>query len=125
MRQAGMKRRVSLRLRLALLSSALLAATLLGFSVFVYFVLANALTTEVDRALADRARVIIGSMSASETLRGILIEPPELDALAGAVAQVVDLDGAVRAKSAVLGRLGLELPVSRAALEAARRRQAL
>jgi signal transduction histidine kinase len=117
-----MKRRVSLRLRLALLSSALLAATLLGFSVFVYFVLANALTTEVDRALVDRANVLIRSMRASPTPLGLLVDPPDVDAISGAVAQAVLFNGQV-ARSALLERADLELPVSREALAAARDRR--
>ena len=117
---------IPLRLRLTLLSAALVGFTLLIFSLIVYFTLGRALTAEVDRALADRAHVVRSSIGLNVTPAGIEVELPDVDAIAagGAVVQVVDLaDGRIKARSQALGRL--QLPVSREALEAARNRQPL
>lgn len=113
-------RRVPLRLRLALLAAALLGMTLLAFSFFIYFTLARALTTEVDRALFDRAQVVIRSITVDESLPGLIsVDPPDVDAIAtgGAVAQVALFNGQV-ARSEALGRL--VLPISLEARAAAR-----
>src|SRR3712207_5714500 len=113
-----MKRGMSLRLRLALLSTALLGVALLVFSLLVYFTLEQALSTEVDRALVDRARVIYSSITVDVTPRGVVVAPPDVDAIAtgGAVAQVALFNGDI-VRSTVLGRS--TLPISREALAAA------
>src|SRR2546427_5042727 len=110
-----MKHGVPLRLRLTLLAAALVAVTLLIFSLIVYFTLDSTLTSEVDRALVDRARVVQSSITLNVAPGGVLqVELPDVDAIAagGAVVQVVDLDhGTIAARSQALGRLSL--PVSR------------
>jgi signal transduction histidine kinase len=118
--RAALKRGTSLRLRLALLSTSLLAATLLVFSFFVYFTLERLLAAEVDRSLSDRAQVMITSMSASPSPFGLRIS--DVDTIAGVIAQVVDLDGDVATRSEALQQAGVALPVSPEALEAGRRR---
>ncbi len=117
-------RGVSLRLRLALLSTALLGLTLLIFGLVVYVFLARTLQQEVDRSLVDRAQVISGSMTVRETAVGIAVSPPDVDAIAtnGAVAQAVLLSGDV-VRSAVLGPR--TLPITREARAAAAGRRAL
>ncbi len=116
-----------LRLRLTLLVSALVGVTLLVFSLVVYFTLEAALTAEVDRALVDRAQVVLSQVEVGVTPFSINVELPDtaVDAIAtgGTFVQVVDLaHGQVAAKSASLGRE--QLPVSREALAAVQRRQA-
>lgn len=110
---------LTLRLRLALLSTALLGAALLLFSVLVYFTLARALYEEVDRALVDRARVVIGSITVEQSPRGgAVFGLPDVDAIAaaGAVVQIVELNGNVAARSEALR--GMTLPISSQALQA-------
>jgi len=63
-------RGVSLRLRLALLATALVAGTLLLFGLVAYIVLAGTLRAELDRSLVDRAQVISGRMTISATPSG-------------------------------------------------------
>jgi two-component system, OmpR family, sensor kinase len=116
-------RGVSLRLRLALLSSALLGATLIAFSLVVYFTQARALTEEVDRSLFDRAEVIVSTISVTGSPRGPVLEFPDADALiyTGTLVQIVNLqDGDVEQRSELLGRYQLNLPVSQEVLGAAR-----
>jgi two-component system, OmpR family, sensor kinase len=114
---------VSLRLRLALLSTALLGATLLLFGLVAYFALDRILRDEVDRSLVDRANVISGRMTISPTPSGRLaVSPPDVDAITagGAVAQAALFTGDV-VRSENLGPR--DLPVTERALQAARRRQ--
>ncbi|HXI18378.1 MAG TPA: hypothetical protein VNM48_18600, partial [Chloroflexota bacterium] len=56
-RRPNRPRSISLRVRLAFVSSSLLGLTLVTFSLAVYFTQARALTDEVDRSLIDRAEV--------------------------------------------------------------------
>ncbi|MBI3973820.1 MAG: HAMP domain-containing protein, partial [Chloroflexi bacterium] len=113
-----------LRLRLTLLSTALVGVTLLVFGLFVYFMLARTLTAEVDGALIDRARVIRSSVNVSAPSPGVIsVELPGVDAVAvgGALVQVVNREGTVRARSETLGHL--VLPVSSEARAAALKRR--
>ncbi|MGH2356100.1 MAG: hypothetical protein ACRDJN_31210, partial [Chloroflexota bacterium] len=111
------KRGVSLRLRLALLATALVGATLLSFGLLVYFTLAEALGNEVDRSLIDRARVVSDSVTVNPSPTGQpFVDLSGVDAISGAVVQVVMADGKI-IRSDSLGRYSL--PVSREALEAA------
>ena len=119
-------RSISLRVRLALVSSTLLGLTLITFSLAVYFTQARALTDEVDRSLIDRAEVIVSAITVSGTPRGLELELPNPDALTftGTLVQVVNLQsGDIEQRSKLLSDFGLALPVSEGAVDAARRDQ--
>lgn len=111
-------RGVSLRLRLTAVATALLATGLALFGTLVYAVSARTLDLEVDRALADRARVVIAQVTVSRTASGLQVQLPDVDAIAagGAVVQVTGFDGTI-VRSALLGRA--TLPLSDAARRAA------
>jgi two-component system, OmpR family, sensor kinase len=114
---------LTLRVRLALLSSLLSGLTLVAFSLFVYFTQLRALTEEVDRALADRAEVIAAAIMVGGTPTFPTVTLPDADALAvtGTLVQVVDARTAdVKAQSELLSRYGLALPISTEAEQAAR-----
>jgi signal transduction histidine kinase len=108
----------SLRLRLTAVATALLATGLALFGTLVHAVSARMLEVEVDRALADRARVVIAQVTVSRTASGLQVQLPDVDAIAagGAVVQVTGFDGTI-VRSALLG--GATLPLSEAARRAA------
>ncbi len=108
----------SLRLRLTAVATALLATGLALFGTLVHVVSARMLDLEVDRALADRARVVIAQVTVSRTASGLEVQLPDVDAIAagGAVVQVTGFDGTI-VRSALLGRA--TLPLSEAARRAA------
>lgn len=112
----------TLRLRLTAVATALLATGLILSGALVYLTLDRTLSLEVDRALADRARVVIASITVNASPDGLSIQLPDVDAIAagGAVVQVTGFDGTI-VRSASLGRVTLE--VSRGALAAAQRGQ--
>jgi signal transduction histidine kinase len=117
-------RGVSLRLRLALLATALVAGTLLLFGLVAYIVLAGTLRAELDRSLVDRAQVISGRMTISATASGAFaVSPPDVDAITagGAVAQAYLLFSGDVVRSEGLGPR--DLPVTTRAIQAARRRE--
>ena len=117
-------RGVSLRLRLALLATALVAGTLLLFGLVAYIVLAGTLRAELDRSLVDRAQVISGRMTISATPSGnFAVSPPDVDAITagGAVAQAYLLLSGDVVRSENLGPR--DLPVTNRAIQAARRRE--
>ena len=118
-------RGLSLRVRLALLSSALLGVTLIAFSGVVYFVQARTLAEEVDRALVDRAEVISSAITVSGTALGpgVELQLPDADALTatGTLVQFVNLQtGEIEGQSDLLSRFRLALPVSAEVVAAAR-----
>jgi signal transduction histidine kinase len=109
-----MKRSLPLRLRLTLLSTALVGVTLFVFSLAVYLTLAQAFWAEVDRSLVDRARVVTDSVTVGRTSAGRpFVDLSGVDAITGAVVQAVLADGTI-VRSDTLGRYSL--PVSREAL---------
>ncbi len=112
----------TLRLRLTAVATALLATGLILSGALVYLTLDRTLSLEVDRALADRARVVIASITVNASPDGLSIQLPDVDAIAagGAVVQVTGFDGTI-VRSASLGRVTLE--VSRGAQAAAQRGQ--
>jgi signal transduction histidine kinase len=117
-------RGVSLRLRLALLATALVAVTLLLFGLVAYVVLARTLHEQLDRSLGDRAQVISGRMTISPTPAGqFAVSPPDVDAIiaGGAVAQAYLLFSGDVVRSENLGPR--DLPVTARAIQAARRRE--
>lgn len=104
----------SLRLRLTAVATALLATGLALFGTLVYAVSARTLDVEIDRALADRARVVIAQVTVVSAPTGLQVQLPDVDAIAagGAVVQVTGFDGTI-VRSALLGRA--TLPLSEAA----------
>ena len=72
---------------------------------------------EIDRALADRAHVVIAQIPVVQTATGVQVQLPDVDAIAagGAVVQVTGFDGTI-VRSALLGRA--TLPLSEAARRA-------
>ena len=105
-----MRRGSSLRLRLTVVSTALLATAIALFGALVYAVSARTLDVEVDRALADRARVVIAQVTVAQTAAGLQVQLPDVDAIAagGAVVQVTGFDGTI-VRSALLGNATLPL----------------
>jgi two-component system, OmpR family, sensor kinase len=98
---------VSLRLRLVLLSTALLGATLLLFAAVVYVFLAETLNREVDASLKDRARVVRDSVRVDPGPGGRpFLNLSGVDAISGGFVQVVFADGTVF-KSDSLGTYSL------------------
>ncbi|HEU5314638.1 MAG TPA: ATP-binding protein [Chloroflexota bacterium] len=119
------RRGLSLRVRLALLSTSLLGVTLVVFSVVVYFAQARTLAEEVDRALVDRAEVIASAItvSGSGLGPGVELQLPDADALTstGTLVQFVNLQtGDIEGQSELLSRYRLALPVSAEVIAAAR-----
>ena len=98
---------VSLRLRLVLLSTALLGATLLLFASVVYIFLAETLSREVDASLRDRARVVRDLVRVDPGPGGRpFLNLSGVDAISGGLVQVVFADGTV-IKSDSLGSYSL------------------
>jgi signal transduction histidine kinase len=114
---------VSIRLRLTLWYSAVLAISLIGFGLLLYFILDHTLDAEADRQLAAQAREIAGTsrVRAGYTPGGYWIVLPDVDVFASpnVYVQVTTLEGEVQARSANLDKA--VLPVGAGALEAARR----
>jgi signal transduction histidine kinase len=110
--------RSSLRLRLTAVATALLATAIALFGTLVYAVSARTLDLEVDRALADRASVVIAGITVARTASGLQVQLPDVDAIAagGAVVQVTGFDGTI-VRSALLGNA--TLPLSDSARSAA------
>ena len=119
------RRGLSLRVRLALLSTTLLGLTLVVFSVVVYFAQARTLAEEVDRALVDRAEVIASAITVSGTAPGpgVELQLPDADALTstGTLVQFVNLQsGDIEGQSELLARYRLALPISEGVIAGAR-----
>jgi two-component system, OmpR family, sensor kinase len=114
---------VSIRLRLTLWYSAVLAISLIGFGLLLYFILDHTLDAEADRQLAYQAREIAGTSRVRESSPpgSYWIVLPDVDVFASpnVYVQVTTLEGAVQARSGNLDKA--VLPVGAGALEAARR----
>ena len=125
MKRLLFRRGLSLRVRLALLSSALLGVTLILFSLTVYFIQARTLVDEVDRSLVDRAEVIASAITVSgvQPDQTVGLQLPDADALAvtGTLVQFVNLtSGTIEARSDLLARYGLALPITQETVDAVR-----
>lgn len=113
----------SIRLRLALLYTAVFGLSLLATDVLVYLGLERYLASELDRSLTTQAVEIAGTTRVESGfvlgVRTLNVVLPDLDVFAapGLYVQVVDRGGQVRARSGNLGQA--QLPVSPAALVAA------
>jgi signal transduction histidine kinase len=98
---------MSIRLRLTLWYSAVLAITLVALGSFLYFFLAHQLTEEIDRSIQNKASEIIKSAKIvgkfPYPLQGIVL--PDIDVFASpdTYVQVIDSHGIIRAKSQNLG----------------------
>ena len=90
---------ISIRLRLTISYSLMLAVTLLLFASFVYVTLARTLAAEVDRSIADRAGEVNGSITVQlDPTRGLLqvtLPPPNVYAAADIFVQISSLEGRV------------------------------
>lgn len=118
----------SIRLRLTLWYSSVLALSLIGFGLLLYVILNHTLELEADQNLAAQAREIAGTSRVRESSRPdqpYLVLLPNIDVFASPsiYVQVATLEGEVQARS---GNLDKEvLPIGAYALEAARRREPL
>lgn len=108
---------MSIRLRLTLLYSLILALTLVAFSVILYMTQARTTLHETKEALAGRAKFLIEVPLAHHAMDKAL--KPDHSKL-GTFTQICDLDGNVLGRSPNLGDT-LVLPVGEASLQAARR----
>ena len=98
---------MSIRLRLTLLYSAILALTLIAFSTVLYFTLAQEMRTLVKQRLEDEAKVL----TAEPQFRiDRIVFPGSKFTPRGAFVQTVSLDGAVQSRTPNLG--DLQLPLS-------------
>ncbi|MCL6522452.1 MAG: HAMP domain-containing histidine kinase [Firmicutes bacterium] len=103
---------MSVRLRLTLWYSGVLAFTLLLLGLLLYTTMSSLLLRDVDRNLATQASGILRSTQIQilEPFHQMVVQIPPLNtfATAGLMVQVYDLNGEVRARSANLG--GQTLP---------------
>ena len=118
---------LSIRLRLTLWYSAVLAISLIGFGLLLYVLLDHTLQAEADRQLAIQAREIAANSRVREQAEPgqFLISLPELDVFASPniYAQAITLQGVIQARSGNLDKQSL--PVGAMALEAAKRGESL
>ena len=103
----------------------LLGITLILFSLTVYFIQARTLVDEVDRSLVDRAEVIASAITVSgvQPDQTLGLQLPDADALAvtGTLVQFVNLtSGTIEARSDLLARYGLALPITDETVSAVR-----
>ncbi|RME51771.1 MAG: hypothetical protein D6796_00235, partial [Caldilineae bacterium] len=118
---------MSIRVRLTLWYTALLAFILLTFSLAFYSVLKFSLTSEVDRILQDRARQIAASIQAQNNLADILrtgiIRVPELDVFSSRsiFIQIINTQGEVVHASNNL--MGNRLPLDEEIIAAVSQKQ--
>lgn len=98
---------MSIRLRLALWYTAVLAATLVVFAVLLYVLMARHIVDESDANIASRAQHISSTVRVDATAPPTLshVELPPIDAFEspGIYVQVVQTDGVVAARSSNLG----------------------
>jgi two-component system OmpR family sensor kinase len=118
---------LSIRLRLTLWYSAVLAVSLIGFGLLLYVILNHTLEAEADQQLAAQAREITGTTRVREDNERdrYWVVLPDVDVFASPniYVQVTTLEGEVQARS---GNLDKEvLPIGAGALEAARRLQSV
>ncbi|MBI4300169.1 MAG: HAMP domain-containing protein [Chloroflexi bacterium] len=113
---------MSIRLRLALWYTAVLAVTLIAFSSLLYFLMVQHLIGERDESIASRARHIAGSVNVvaaeSDVVQRIELPPIDVFESPGVFVQVVQRDGVVVAHSDSLG--GQDLPGDERAFAVAR-----
>jgi signal transduction histidine kinase len=110
---------MSIRLRLTLLYSLILALTLIGFSLVIYLTQARATLTDTKEALAGQAAYLIEGPLTHRPLDKVLKPAsPKM----GIFTQICDLGGEVLERSPNLGD-SLRLPLSPDGLAAARRGQ--
>jgi two-component system OmpR family sensor kinase len=107
---------MSIRMRLTLLFSVILALTLIAFSVTLYVTQARTILHDTKQALESRAKFLVEGPLSHRPVERVL--KPESYKI-GTFAQVSDLDGHVVGRSPNMGE-SLVLPVSPAALQAAR-----
>jgi signal transduction histidine kinase len=127
--RGGLLRRLtpSIRLRLTLWYSAVLAISLLGFGLLLYVILDHALEAAADQHLVYQAREIAGTSRVREGYRpgNHWIVLPDVDVFSSPniYVQVASLEGEIQARS---GNLDKEvLPIGAGALEAASRGESL
>src|SRR5262245_41919648 len=112
-----MKRRfaLSIRLRLTLWYSSVLALCLIGFGLLLYFTLSHTLDSEADHLLADQAREISGTSRVREGYlpNSYWVILPDVDVFASPniYVQVTTLDGEVQARSGNLDKEFLPIGV--------------
>jgi two-component system OmpR family sensor kinase len=106
---------LSIRLRLTIWYTAVLAVTMLLFSVFLYFLLARNLTVEINKSIVIKGREVISSVRVigpPHQLRQVVLPDVDVFATPDIFLQVVDSQGTVVARSQNLG--GQNLPVNEA-----------
>ena len=98
---------MSIRLRLALWYTAVLAVTLIVFSLLLYFLMARHLIDEGDASIASRAQHIASTIrvdgAAPPTLPNVELPPIDAFESLGVYVQVVQTDGTAVARSDNLG----------------------
>jgi signal transduction histidine kinase len=118
---------LSIRLRLTLWYSVVLAISLIGFGLLLYVLLDHTLQAEADRQLAIQAREIAATSRVRELPEPghYVISLPELDVFASPniYAQAITLKGEIQARSGNLDKQSL--PVGAMALEAAKSGESL
>lgn len=117
----------SIRLRLTLWYSVVLAVSLLGFGLLLYVILDHALEAAADQNLAYQAREIAGTSRVREGYQPgthwIVLPDVDVFSSPNVYVQVASLEGEIQARS---GNLDKEvLPIGAGALEAARRGESL
>ncbi len=106
---------MSIRLRLTLLYSAIVALTLLAFSALLYVLLPGVTTQAVkDRLATDAARII----QARQPQYGQIVLPVSRFAAPETYAQTLTLEGKVGARTQNLEEEGATLPLSQEGMEA-------
>ncbi|MBI4319617.1 MAG: HAMP domain-containing protein [Chloroflexi bacterium] len=112
---------MSIRMRLALWYTSVLAVTLIVFGLLLYFLMARHLIDESDASIASRAQHIASTVrvdvAAPPTLQHVELPPIDAFESPGVYVQVVQTDGVVVAHSDNLG--GQELPGDQRAFAAA------
>lgn len=103
---------MSIRLRLTLLYSSILALTLLLFGTFLYFFLQYTLLREMDTVLSNKAVEVFNSIKITHSYPYLLqqVVLPDVDIFTAApdvFLQVIDRQGQIVAKSSNLGSQGL------------------
>jgi len=112
---------VSIRIRLTIWYTAVLAATLIAFGLLLYSLLSQTMHGQVDGELGSRAEQIASYIETQSNPLQMLIdrsvELPPVDVFSGSdiFVQILDLGGDVRARSANLGRR--VMPIDQSSLD--------
>lgn len=104
---------MSIRLRLTLLYSAIVALTLIVFSVVLYVILERVVISGVDQALYDEKQRLLGNASA-RPLDGTIVFPASRVAAPTTYFQIRASDGRLQQQSRNLEDLELQLPFGEA-----------